>query len=1282
MYRFSFFTLSLLAFIVPADAQLTITEFLAENRSGITDTDGDSSDWIEVTSQVEEPLGLAGWHLTDDPEDLTKWSFPAVSLPAGDSIVVFASGKDRTDPSGELHTSFSLNSGGEYLALVAPDGVNVVSEFNYPEQFEDISYGASARVLSEVVVPENAPAKWLVPGSAINGWNSREFNDASWTSGTTGVGYDTSSDYTPYIGNDSFILSQMRNVNASVYIRIPFQVTNPANIASLVLNMRYDDGFSAWINGQPVASSRAPALPLWNSLATNFHSDSVATIQEQFSASAGIAALVAGENILAIQGMNWTIDSSDLLMLPELSARTVDPAAPGSSGYLSPPTPGEVNGNAVSGFVADTKFSVNRGFYQQPFAVAITTETEGATIRYTTDGTLPDEQTGTIYSQPVTINSTTTLRAVAYKEGFQSTNVDTQSYFFAADVKDQSDMDSDVVDDPAYAATIEDDLSETLPVFSLTVADADFFGPDGIYSNPSRTGRGSEVPVAMEFFNPADSSDQFQIDAGVRIHGGNARTHPKKHLRFYFRGDYGERRLKHPLFPDSPVESFDQLLLRSGGHDSWSIGARFGRDPLRNMPPHGTIMRDQFLRKTELEMGILTPRSRYVHVYINTRYWGVYDLHERANAAFFESHLGGEEEEYDVLHHPSGTIVDGNTSAWNAARAIVANGISSPAEYEAIKEYIDLEDYIDHLIVRIWSGDYDWCGPLYLNGVDQTHFRRKNWYAGRRSRGNPGKFRFFTWDAEMSMGLHLGRPGNQGITNFDLTGVSDSGSAMEFYGALREYPDFKLLFADHLHRHFFNDGLMTVTSNQERIDAMTDELRDAMVGESARWGDEGTSAPTPFTRDDTWLPEVSWLRNDFIGVRTNIVLQQFRDRGLYPDTAAPVFSQHGGEVPQGFTLAMASAGAIIYYTTDGSDPRLSDDAARYTGPFALGESVLMKARAYRAASNEWSALSEATFLVGGLASSSNLVVSELNYRPRPPSGEAELAVANSRTDFEFIELKNIGNAPIDLTGVSFSQGIGFSFGLETPLRMLAPGEEVLIVEDSTALAARYGNAILERVAGEFEDDSKLSNDGENITLLAADGEVIKTFLYSDEVPWPSAPDGEGFTLTLVDPAGNPDHALPQNWTASGRIDGDPAGQTSSVGYDYWASEHFDPSAPDFEQVSGPEADPDGDAMSNAMEYAFGTSPVDSSEMPQIEVLIINTEGEDYLAVRFLAQPSVNDLQISGEVSNDLGSWQSATTVVGDAVNTDDGRQWLTLRSNDPVEGAVTRQIRLRVEIDR
>ena len=102
---------------------------------------------------------------------------------------------------------------------------------------------------------------------------------------------------------------------------------------------------------------------------------------------------------------------------------------------------------------------------------------------------------------------------------------------------------------------------------------------------------------------------EFQIDAGIRIHGGNARDHPKKPFRLYFRESYGKKRLRFELFENSPVNSFDQLILRSGGHDSWSLANGFGRNEVLDIPPHGTLMRDQFLRKTEIEMGMLSPEE-------------------------------------------------------------------------------------------------------------------------------------------------------------------------------------------------------------------------------------------------------------------------------------------------------------------------------------------------------------------------------------------------------------------------------------------------------------------------------------------------------------------------------------------------------------------------------------------------------------------------------------------------------------------------------------------------
>ncbi|MED5586667.1 MAG: lamin tail domain-containing protein [Verrucomicrobiota bacterium] len=1485
-----FLTVYILAACLPIAAQPTISEFLAENSSGITDQDGEHSDWIEIHNPSTDPANLAGWSLTDDPEEPGQWIFPDITLPANGYLIVFASGKDRRNPEEELHANFSLSSDGEYLALIAPGGNDAVKEFNFPGQYEDVSYGSSITTTNKIIVADRAPAKWLVPTAPVDEWTAAEFDDTSWADGATGFGYDLNADYDPYISASGNVQAQMSNINGSLYLRIPFDISDPETIASMQLSMRFDDGFIAWINGQQVASSRAPENPAWNSDALNFHADTLAVIREQFNASAGIPSLVAGENILAIQGMNWGVDSSDFLILPELQAAIADPDAPGSQGYLLQPTPGTLNGESVAGFVKDTKFSVKRGHYDSEVTVAISTETEDASIRYTTDGSAPGESTGTLYTGPISLNATTILRAIAFKEGFQPTNIDTQTYLYASDIKNQADMDRDIVNDPAYAATIEDDLSGNLPVISLVLDEALFFGPNGTHTNYERSGRGAEIPVSVEFFNPVDPADEFQIDAGIRIHGGNARSHPKKPFRLYFRGEYGDNRLRHPLFEGSPVESFDQLVLRGGGHDSWSLAATFGRDQQEDLPPHGTLMRDQFLRKTEVQMGILSPRGRYTHLYINGRYWGIYDLHERANAAFFESHLGGSEEDYDVLHHPTFfgedyTVVDGNQTAWEEARAIISGGVNSLSQYEAIQEYIDLDDYIDHLIVRMWSADYDWVGPIFRGGANVTVFDNKNWYAGRRSRGKPGTFRFFTWDAEMAMGTHLmfnlnpANPPDQGVTDFDLTGANNVGSPVEFYGALLSYPAFQLRFADRLHRHFFNGGIMSVERNRARWDAMWAELRDPMVGESARWGDEGTLLSSPFTRNETWLNEVFWIRNTFIPGRTATVLEQFRSRGLYPATEAPVFSQHGGSVDDAFTLSMTADDTQIYYTLDGSDPYLPptleslilvDEAApaealipsaanggnlladtwtdtaepenadqwtngqtgigyetsgtnyrplinldvaamsgvnpsvfvripftvaeevdlsefnklilsmkyddgfvaylngtrvagstnapanpawnssassihadtqavifkdfdisefsnllregsnmlaiqalnssstssdllclprlsatkaiegggaspgafRYTDAFPLDQSGKVRARAFSPQRNEWSALTEATFLVGQLATAENLVVSEFSYRPRPPSGQAELAAAASRTDFEFIELQNISNSSIDLAGTRFSQGIDFEFALDSPVRTLAPGESVLIVENTEAMVARYGNRIRERIAGEFDSDSKLSNNGESITLIAANGEVIKSFVYTDESPWPESADGDGFSLVLIAPESNPDHSLPESWQSSEQVDGSPGGIIRTRGYASWITENFDPTLPNFESISAPGADPDSDSIINSMEYAFGTDPNDTEGRPDIEALVVSDGENDYLAIRFAARTGANDLEITGEISNDLVTWQTNTISFGNPVPLEGDRQRITLRSTEPIPASATQQVRLRVVISQ
>ena len=144
---------------------LSISEVQASNDDTLLDEDGDSSDWLELRHGGAAPVDLAGWHLTDDREDLTRWTFPAVTMNPGDHLVVFASGKDRRVAGRELHASFELASGGEWVALVAPDGT-IVDELRYPRQARGASYGTATRGTSVDLLAPGAAGRWLVPASA------------------------------------------------------------------------------------------------------------------------------------------------------------------------------------------------------------------------------------------------------------------------------------------------------------------------------------------------------------------------------------------------------------------------------------------------------------------------------------------------------------------------------------------------------------------------------------------------------------------------------------------------------------------------------------------------------------------------------------------------------------------------------------------------------------------------------------------------------------------------------------------------------------------------------------------------------------------------------------------------------------------------------------------------------------------------------------------------------------------------------------------------------------
>jgi len=933
----------------------------------------------------------------------------------------------------------------------------------------------------------------------------------------------------------------------SVYQRIEFNVADPSAFASLLLETQYEDGFVAYLNGKLVAAANAPALPNYQSHATAEREDGEALAFHSFNLTPFLDDLVVGQNVLAIHALNVNDASPDLLSHPRLTARElVDETL--SLVFMPQSTPGAPNVNGYAGIVATPQFSVERGFYNAPFQLTISGGTPNSQIYYTTNGKPPTSATGTLYAGPIQVSGTSTIRAQAFLNGYLDSTPETHTYLFVNDIVRQTrqatldkgfpafwgstaadyGMDPDVIGnfDAAgnpiggdlfggiYAATIKNDLL-ALPTLSIVMDANHMFGPSGIYTNSGASGEAWERPTSVELINP-DGSPGFQIDAGIRTQGGAFRSHglTRKHsLRLLFKGIYeGNTKLEFPWFGEDAETSFDTLTLRADANDGYSWSSAGSK---------AQYARDEFGRRSQAALGQHASHGTRVHLYINGLYWGIYNPVERPDASFASHYYGGRKDQWDAIN--SGAASDGTMDAWNtlvslssavqsasteSARTAAymrvlglnANGTDNPS-YET---YLDAVNYVDYLMTNFYGGNVDWP--------------HRNWWAARRRVPDSQGFVFHNWDFETSLGL------TSGVTT-NRTGVFEGAAAP--YARLKSSLEFRTLFGDRVHRAFFNNGQLAAANSVARYQEIVSELPQAIVAESARWGDMHRS--TPYTRTQ-WQAEINNVVN-FLNQRHNIFLTQLQTAGLYPNLAAPTFNQFGGHVPPGFQLTMAAPAGTIWYTLDGSDPRLigggiSPAAIQYTGAVTLDVAAQVKARVR--SGSDWSALADADF-----AGPFPLRITELHYNPAAHAG-----VVDSQ-DLEFLEVLNTGSIAISLNGVQIAgfanEPYAFGSGLS-----LDPGERIVVARNPAVFQSVYGTGI--SLASTGYSDRSLSNGGEQVTLLGPVGETLQEFVYSDVSPWPTAADGGGPSLEIVDPLGDPTD--PANWRASFVVGGSPGAEGS------------------------------------------------------------------------------------------------------------------------------------------
>lgn len=978
------------------------------------------------------------------------------------------------------------------------------------------------------------------------------YNDAAWNTGPTPFRYGK--------GALGTVLDDMRNLYTTFFLRSTFTAQNVDRIKKITFTVNYDDAFVIYVNGHPALTVNAPATLTTTSLALANHDPGT---NESYTADATKLGLVNGSNSIAIMVLNLSLSSSDIYFDLGITA-----------GLETPPY--DYGANTV-------QFSRKGGYCSDVFNLTMTSPLPDCNVQYTYDGSDPKTSATAIVSgnsvtlpidpsQPIGRGTTPgyVVRACLIKPGYKPSSSVTNSYIFLNKVKTQAypggkwpssavngqildyAMATDVVNSPTYAPYMDAALKQ-IPSMSIVIDMDSLFGASkGIYVNAAQSGITWERPCSVELID-TDSTQKFQINAGLRIRGAASKgaDNPKHAFRFYFREDYGAKKLHYPLFGDEGADEFDCIDLRCEQNYSWS----------KDGSPYNTLITDVFSRDMQGKMGQPYKRGRYYHLYLNGMYWGIFQTDERAEADYAESYLGGNSEDYDVVKVNSDQwpyydeVTDGNIDTWSALWTKCGTGFESNANYFTLlgklsdgtpdpngKVWVDIDNLIDYMLVIFYTGNFD--APVSsFYGDDMPN----NFY-GLYNRNDKTKgFRFLAHDSEHSLFVNAlyGAGVTENRVNIGTNGRMSITKMTDFnpqwlHYKLSKNAEYRVRFMDRAYRELTKGGLLTPDNTTMLFQARANQINNAIIAESARWGDAKTS---PSLTKQTWLTELQNKFTSFFPQRTDILKTQLLNEGLYTTMLTPdvlldgvlcydrVKSFTGSKVVKLVDTNALTAGSSIYYTLDNTDPRLTNGII-YPGSTSgkgsveinISQTTVLNARLYK--SGTWGPLRRIVFSQAD-ETFAKLKVTELNYHPQDSINGVDTI---SGSDFEFIEFKNTGTTPIDLSGLRLDSAIYYQFPEE---QLLQPGAFYVVASKPNIFFSKYKRY----PSGNFS--KSLSNSGEEVVLFNRKDQPVLRFTYDDGSPWPTSPDGDGFTLTskYADPLGNP--ASADYWMASSYLNGSP-----------------------------------------------------------------------------------------------------------------------------------------------
>ncbi len=731
-----------------------------------------------------------------------------------------------------------------------------------------------------------------------------------------------------------------------------------------------------------------------------------------------------------------------------------------------PASPGSANNeNNIFNRLDDPVFSLSGGFYQSSVMLNITHTDPEASIYYTIDGSIPSTN-DLLYTSPLFFDSTSVISVRAFKENFTPSNTIVKTYFI--------------------------NFNTELPVFSI-VTDPDNFFSDtsGIYvigtngipgncsSQPRNWNQDWERPINLEFYEK-DKSPAFNVKTGVKINGGCSRLYPEKSLAFFFRGSYGYGKLNYRLFPDIPITSYNNFILRSSAQDWWR-----------------TMFRDGMVQ-TLIEQGMKISYQEYRPsvLFLNGQYWGIHNIREKLNDHYIESHFGVNINNIDLVEISKGISANnGDLTAYNSMIDFLStHNMSQQENFEYIKSIVDIDSYIDYQIAEIYGANGDWPGS-----------NMKLW----RERTSSGKWRWLIYDLDFTFG---GNAEGQYFTNTLEQATATNGPSWPnppwstlMLRKLLENSEFKNEFIQRFAVH------MNTTFEPEHVNNVIDSLKQIIASEIPRHKGRWEKS---ISLGQDWDVNIQVMK-DFASLRPSAVRSHFNTKFNLTGSYSLIINRNNPDWGKIFTQNVEVKNNNSQNVFFDNIPLKVRAQALPGYRFVRWEGVSNLTSPRIEIINSENSTLTAVFEPDELVVNT-LLINEINY--------------NSSSSFDtedWIELYNPVEENINLTGWKIQDSNNLNVFIFPEGAEIQGREYIVICRDTNAFKLLQPD--VENIYGNL--DFGLSSDGDMIKLYDHVGNLIDSVSYENNGEWTSLPNGNGPTLSLINPQF--DNTIASNWKASG-----------------------------------------------------------------------------------------------------------------------------------------------------